>query len=86
MVHRGRRRRQQRCGGREGCWRNDLKDFVLLKQPRLSVVPVPDLIWDTICHLGGGYHGDGNPEPNPTERIQSSITTTILINQLTNIF
>ncbi|MCI83236.1 thymocyte nuclear protein 1-like, partial [Trifolium medium] len=27
-----------------------LKDFVLLKQPRLSVVPVPDLIWDTICH------------------------------------
>jgi hypothetical protein len=67
MVHRGRRRRQQRCGGREGCWRNDLKDFVLLKQPRLSVVPVPDLIWDNICHLGGGYHGDGNPEPNPTD-------------------
>ncbi|WJX59950.1 hypothetical protein P8452_45216 [Trifolium repens] len=33
----------------------------------LSVVPVPDLIWDTICHLGGGYHGDGNPEPNPTD-------------------
>jgi predicted RNA-binding protein with PUA-like domain len=44
-----------------------LKEFVLLKQPRLSVVPVPDLIWDTICHLGGGYHGDGNPEPNPTD-------------------
>ncbi|XP_058778526.1 uncharacterized protein LOC131652629 [Vicia villosa] len=44
----------------------DLKDFVLLKQPRLSVVPVPDLIWDKICDLGGGYHGDGNDdESNP---------------------
>ncbi|XP_050874593.1 uncharacterized protein LOC127076846 [Lathyrus oleraceus] len=40
----------------------DLKDFVLLKQPRLSVVPVPDLIWDCICDLGGGYHGDGNDD------------------------
>ncbi|KAL5076213.1 hypothetical protein RYX36_015197, partial [Vicia faba] len=44
----------------------DLKDFVLLKQPRLSVVPVLDLIWDKICELGGGYYGDGNDdESNP---------------------
>ncbi|CAJ2651026.1 unnamed protein product [Trifolium pratense] len=41
-----------------------LKDFVLLKQPRLSVVPVPHLIWDTICHLGGGYHGDDGTNPS----------------------
>ncbi|CAI8587279.1 unnamed protein product [Vicia faba] len=46
----------------------DLKDFVLLKQPRLSVVPVPDLIWDRICELGGGYYGDGNDdESNPND-------------------
>lgn len=38
----------------------NLKDFAMLKQPRLSVVPVPDRIWNTICDLGGGYHGDGN--------------------------
>ncbi|CAJ1924827.1 unnamed protein product [Sphenostylis stenocarpa] len=37
------------------------KDFALLKQPRLSVVPVPDLIWDEICLLGGGYDGDHAP-------------------------
>ncbi|XP_027362517.1 thymocyte nuclear protein 1 [Abrus precatorius] len=42
------------------------KDFALLKQPRLSVVPVPDHIWDNICALGGGYDGDGKPShPNP---------------------
>ncbi|CAI8597816.1 unnamed protein product [Vicia faba] len=46
----------------------DLKDFVLLKQPRLSVVPVLDLIWDKICELGGGYYGDGNDdESNPND-------------------
>jgi predicted RNA-binding protein with PUA-like domain len=44
-----------------------MKDFVLLKQPRLSVVPVPHVIWDTICHLGDGYHGDGNHESNPVD-------------------
>ncbi|XP_004511323.1 uncharacterized protein [Cicer arietinum] len=43
------------------------KDFALLKQPRLSVVPVPDVIWDNICDLGGGYHGDGNDELNPID-------------------
>jgi len=37
------------------------KGFALLRQPRLSVVPVPDLIWDQICLLGGGYHGDSSP-------------------------
>ncbi|XP_061354579.1 uncharacterized protein LOC133299153 isoform X2 [Gastrolobium bilobum] len=36
------------------------KDFALLRQPRLSVVPVPDHIWNEICALGGGYDGDGN--------------------------
>ncbi|XP_054787924.1 uncharacterized protein LOC129293837 [Prosopis cineraria] len=36
-----------------------LKDFVLLKQPRLSVVPVSEDVWKRICDLGGGYEGDG---------------------------
>ncbi|XP_068656835.1 uncharacterized protein [Aristolochia californica] len=34
-----------------------LKDFALIKQPRLSVVPVPDKIWERICEMGGGYEG-----------------------------
>ncbi|KAG9440631.1 hypothetical protein H6P81_020796 [Aristolochia fimbriata] len=32
-------------------------DFALVKQPRLSVVPVPEKIWDRICEMGGGYGG-----------------------------
>ncbi|XAR72999.1 hypothetical protein NMG60_11019835 [Bertholletia excelsa] len=29
-----------------------LKDFALLRQPRLSVAPVPEKVWDRICELG----------------------------------
>ncbi|KAI3851774.1 hypothetical protein MKW92_003289 [Papaver armeniacum] len=32
-----------------------LKGFVLFKQPRLSVVPVPKNIWDKLCEIGGGF-------------------------------
>ncbi|XP_042442984.1 thymocyte nuclear protein 1-like [Zingiber officinale] len=32
-----------------------MKGFALLKQPRLSVVPVPEGIWERICEMGGGY-------------------------------
>lgn len=31
----------------------ELKDLVMLKQPRLSVVPVTDKIWTRLCQLGG---------------------------------
>ncbi|GLJ43391.1 hypothetical protein SUGI_0901640 [Cryptomeria japonica] len=31
----------------------ECKDFVLIKQPRLSVVPVPDNVWKHLCQLGG---------------------------------
>eukprot|EP01018_Ginkgo_biloba_P040017 Gb_27256 [translate_table: standard] len=30
----------------------DLKDFVMFKQPRLSVVPVTQSVWARICELG----------------------------------
>ncbi|OWM79142.1 hypothetical protein CDL15_Pgr003313 [Punica granatum] len=33
--------------------------FQLLKQPRLSVVPVLPEVWERICEMGGGYEGDG---------------------------
>ncbi|KAJ8764771.1 hypothetical protein K2173_009171 [Erythroxylum novogranatense] len=36
-----------------------LKGFALFRQPRLSVVPVPKEVWEIICELGDGYHGDG---------------------------
>ncbi|XP_030472537.2 uncharacterized protein LOC115690346 [Syzygium oleosum] len=36
-----------------------LKGFALLRQPRLSVVPVAADVWERICELGGGYEGDG---------------------------
>ncbi|KAK6945959.1 EVE domain [Dillenia turbinata] len=35
-----------------------LKDFVLCRQPRLSVVPVGEDLWVKICEMGGGYEGD----------------------------
>lgn len=40
----------------------ELKDFVLFKQPRLSVVPVPKTVWDRVCLIGGGY-GDNGGDP-----------------------
>ncbi|KAL7164880.1 hypothetical protein ACSBR2_040719 [Camellia fascicularis] len=32
-----------------------LKGFGLFRQPKLSVVPVPNDMWDWICELGGGF-------------------------------
>ncbi|KAI5314918.1 hypothetical protein L3X38_044094 [Prunus dulcis] len=37
-----------------------LKGFALFRQPRLSVVPVPEDVWIRVCDLGGGYESDGN--------------------------
>nr|XP_043625983.1 thymocyte nuclear protein 1 [Erigeron canadensis] len=37
----------------------DKKDFGLFRQPRLSVVPVSEDVWDKILVLGNGYQGDG---------------------------
>ncbi|KAI3803761.1 hypothetical protein L1987_31923 [Smallanthus sonchifolius] len=34
-------------------------EFRLFRQPRLSVVPVPEGVWEKICELGNGYDGDG---------------------------
>jgi predicted RNA-binding protein with PUA-like domain len=34
----------------------ELKGFALLKQPRLSVVPVSDWVWECLCEMGGGFH------------------------------
>ncbi|KAK2968924.1 hypothetical protein RJ640_018616 [Escallonia rubra] len=42
-----------------------LKGFVLFRQPRLSVVPVPEDVWDRIFEMGGGLEGasdDGDEE------------------------
>ncbi|KAL7199549.1 hypothetical protein ACSBR2_021775 [Camellia fascicularis] len=38
-----------------------LKGFGLFRQPRLSVVPVPNDMWDRICELGGGF-GESDDE------------------------
>ncbi|KAJ4908002.1 Uncharacterized protein Rs2_11660 [Raphanus sativus] len=37
-----------------------IKDFVLFRQPRLSVVPVEVDVWQKICELGDGFSGDGD--------------------------
>lgn len=39
-----------------------LKGFALLRQPRLSVVPVSEDVWEKICDLGDGYEGDGKDD------------------------
>uniref|UniRef100_A0A0D9VXC8 EVE domain-containing protein n=1 Tax=Leersia perrieri TaxID=77586 RepID=A0A0D9VXC8_9ORYZ len=31
-----------------------MREFALLRQPRLSVMPVPAKVWDWICEMGGG--------------------------------
>ncbi|GFY90063.1 hypothetical protein Acr_07g0002600 [Actinidia rufa] len=36
-----------------------LKGFALFRQPRLSVVPVPEDVWNRVCDLGGGFGEDG---------------------------
>lgn len=44
----------------------EIKDFGLFRQPRLSVVPVGEEVWDRICEMGGGFEegddGDGVTE------------------------
>lgn len=39
-----------------------MRDFALLRQPRLSVMPVPAKVWDWICDAGGGFVQDGEVE------------------------
>ncbi|KAL6637590.1 hypothetical protein ACP70R_025162 [Stipagrostis hirtigluma subsp. patula] len=39
-----------------------MRDFALLRQPRLSVMPVPAKVWDWICEAGGGFVQDGEVE------------------------
>lgn len=39
-----------------------LKGFVLFKQPRLSVVPVPKNIRDKLCEMGGGFNKEDEEE------------------------
>jgi len=39
-----------------------LNGFALFRQPRLSVVPVPEEVWERVCDLGGGYEGDGKDD------------------------
>lgn len=39
-----------------------LKGFQLLRQPRLSVVPVDKDVWERILEMGGGYEGDGKED------------------------
>ncbi|KAM3310368.1 hypothetical protein ACQJBY_031206 [Aegilops geniculata] len=36
-----------------------MKDFALIRQARLSVMPVPVEVWDWICEMGGGFVQDG---------------------------
>ncbi|XP_044488587.1 thymocyte nuclear protein 1 [Mangifera indica] len=44
-----------------------LKDWGLFRQPRLSVVPVSESVWERVCNLGGGFHGDGREEEEEEE-------------------
>jgi len=44
-----------------------MKDFALLRQARLSVMPVPARIWDWICDAGGGFVQDGEVEDEEEE-------------------
>lgn len=39
-----------------------IKDFVLFRQPRLSVVPVEEDVWKRVCELGDGFCGDGKED------------------------
>ncbi|XP_020570860.1 thymocyte nuclear protein 1 [Phalaenopsis equestris] len=48
----------------------EMKDFALLRQPRLSVVPVPEKAWNRICEMGGGFwdeDGEGEHGENKKE-------------------
>ncbi|CAL4943657.1 unnamed protein product [Urochloa decumbens] len=39
-----------------------MREFALLRQPRLSVMPVPAKVWDWICDAGGKFVQDGEAE------------------------
>jgi predicted RNA-binding protein with PUA-like domain len=45
----------------------EMKGFALLRQARLSVMPVPARIWDWICDAGGGFVQDGEVEDEEEE-------------------
>ncbi|CAH2051934.1 unnamed protein product [Thlaspi arvense] len=44
-----------------------IKGFVLLRQPRLSVVPVEEDVWERVCELGGGFFGDGKEDGSSSD-------------------
>ncbi|XP_020091949.1 thymocyte nuclear protein 1 [Ananas comosus] len=46
-----------------------MKGFALLRQPRLSVVPVPDDVWEVLCEMAGGFEEEA---PAPTAAEESS--------------
>ncbi|XP_028555438.1 thymocyte nuclear protein 1 isoform X1 [Dendrobium catenatum] len=50
-----------------------MKDFALLRQPRLSVVPVPERVWDRICEMGGGFGGEDNEGEDKKEVLSGKI-------------
>lgn len=53
---------------RQTVWLKEVKedpsmaDFALVRQPRLSVVPVPEKIWEKLCEMGGGFGEDREEE------------------------
>ncbi|KAG2311028.1 hypothetical protein Bca4012_025495 [Brassica carinata] len=49
-----------------------VKDFVLFRQPRLSVVPVEADVWKKICELGDGFSGDDDDDDGKEDRESSS--------------
>ncbi|KAJ0245933.1 EVE domain-containing protein [Hirschfeldia incana] len=48
-----------------------IKDFVLFRQPRLSVVPVEVDVWQKICELGDGFSGNGKEEDRESSSDES---------------
>ncbi|MQM02970.1 hypothetical protein Taro_035741 [Colocasia esculenta] len=40
--------------------------FGLVRQPRLSVVPVPEEVWEKVCEMGGGFE-EGEEEEEKGE-------------------
>ncbi|KAK1323646.1 hypothetical protein QJS10_CPA02g00083 [Acorus calamus] len=46
------------------------RGFVLLKQPRLSVVPVPGDVWERVIEMGGGYVGEDDEEEEVDEVVK----------------
>lgn len=48
----------------------ELKIFALLRQPRLSVVPVSDWVWDMLCDMGDGFSEDGNDDSEEEKKME----------------